>query len=252
MLKTFTTNSLITAKTTLAFAVCTLMAGSSVISRADDDKNKSSDRDKPEVSSSGVSKDNAQGGTGTGSSSQTGAATSGKLSRSDEKFVKESAMSGMMEVQMGKLGVQKGQSAQVKAFGQRLIDDHTKANTELRQLASQKGITLPDDKLASGSDTAGDSDRTKVRETESGEHKQHQAHLKKLESLSGTDFDREFARMAVQHHEKDVKEFEKASQKADDADLKAFAQKTAPVLREHLQQARSLQAQVGGTTGGSQ
>jgi putative membrane protein len=58
--------------------------------------------------------------------------------------------------------------------------------------------------------------------------------------------------MAVNDHEKDVKEFEKEAQKADDSDVKAFAQKTAPTLREHLQQAKSLQAQVGGTTGGSQ
>jgi putative membrane protein len=242
MLKPFKTNRLINAKATLAFAVCTLLAVSAATLRADDDKDKSSDKDKPESSSSAVSKDSSQGAPPT----QGGTATSGKLSRGDEKFVKDACMAGMKEVHMGKLGVQKAQNEQVKTYAQRLIDDHTKANTELKQLASQKGLTLPDDKFASSGETTSDSDRTKVRESESADHKEHQAHLKKLEALSGTEFDREFVRMAVKDHEKNVKEFEKASQKADDADLKAFAQKTTPTLREHLQQARSLQSQVGG------
>jgi putative membrane protein len=246
MLKTFQTNMFLNAKATLVCAVCILLALSVASARADD--NKPSSKDKPESSSSSVSKDSSQGGAGNASSTQTG----GKLSRMDEKFVKEAAMGGMMEVHMGKLGLQKAQNEQVKTYAQRLIDDHTKANTELKQLASQKGITLPDDKFASSSDTSSDADRTKVRESESGEHKEHHAALKKLEGMSGTEFDREFVRMAVKDHEKDVKEFEKASQKAEDSDLKAFAQKTAPVLREHLQQAQSLQAQVGANAASQQ
>jgi putative membrane protein len=246
MLKTYQTNMSLNAKATLVFAVCTLLTVSVATARADDDK--PSSKDKTESSSSSVSKDSSQGGAGSAASTQTG----GKLSRMDEKFVKDAAMGGMMEVHMGKLGVQKAQNEQVKTYAQRLIDDHTQANTELKQLASQKGITLPDDKFASSSDTSSDAERTKVRESESGEHKEHHAALKKLEGMSGTEFDREFVRMAVKDHEKDVKEFEKASQKAEDSDLKAFAQKTAPVLREHLQQARALQAQVGGAAGASQ
>jgi len=261
MRKTFRTNVNFSAKATVTLATCIFVALATTTRADDKDKqenpalqapakgggaelqpspstpsvNSSLDADKTGTSTS-------QGAPGSGSSTASG----GKLSRGDEKFVKDAAKGGMMEVHMGKLGVQKAQNAEVKQYAQRLIDDHTKANAELKQLAAQKGITLPDDKVASA-----DSERTKVRESEATTESEHGS-MTKLHNLSGTEFDREFVRMAVTDHEKDVKEFERAAQKSDDPDLKAWAQKTAPTLREHLQQAKSLQAQVGGTTGGSQ
>ncbi|HMJ89825.1 MAG TPA: DUF4142 domain-containing protein [Candidatus Acidoferrum sp.] len=228
MLKMFQTNKIVNAKTTLTFAVCTLLALSGASLRAQDqDVDSKSDID-------------AKGAAGANAASQSG----GKLSRSDKKFIEEACKGGKMEIHMGKLGVEKAQNDQVKQYAQRLIDDHTKAGTELKQLASQKGVTLPEEKIVSGTT---DSDRTKVRETEGSDHKEH-AGMKKLQGLSGTEFDREFVRMAVKDHEKDVKEFEKAAEKADDADVKAFAQKTVPTLREHLQQAKSLETQVGSSS----
>lgn len=242
MLKPIETNRSITAKITFTFALCTLLAVGAT-SRAQQDSTPP-----PTGTSTGTSASGAPGDKVT--SSQTGHA--GKISRSDEKFVTDAAKGGMMEVHMGKLGVQKAQNDQVKQYAQRLIDDHTKANAELKQLASQKGIALPEESKVAGVD-AKETERSKVRDLLGGnsDHKAH-ADMKRLEGLSGTDFDREFVRMAVNDHEKDVKEFEKAAQKADDADIKAFAQKTAPTLREHLQQAKSLQPQVGGTAGGNQ
>jgi len=216
------------AKATLALAVCTLLATGAAL-RADDNSDATKSKGAPD----------------SGTTAESGTRSS-KLSHGDQKFIHEAAKGGMMEVQMGRLGVQKAQNDQVKQFAQRLIDDHTKANSELKQLAASKGITLPDDKFAGTSET----DRTKVREeTDSTAHMSHP--MKKLETLSGTDFDREFVRMAVSDHEKDVKEFEKEAQKADDSDVRAFAQKTAPTLREHLQQAKSLQSQVGAGSGHS-
>lgn len=231
----------------LSLALCTVMGLSVPLLRADDTDQKADQR-------------------GTGAS-KSESRRSGQLNRQDEKFVRDAARGGQMEVHMGKLGVQKAQNEQVKQFAQKLIDDHTKANQELKQIASSKGITLPDsaDEVAG---TGRDTDRSRVREKSdaeagssrqkvrdraaaSGEKAGNKAEMQKLHSLSGTDFDREFVRMAVTDHEKDVKEFEKASQKLDDAELKSFAQKTLPTLREHLQQARGLQAQVGGTTGSS-
>jgi len=246
MLKPFQTNQVINAKATLAVAVCTLLALSSAIGRADNTV-QSQNRDSSSSASTSRSGHGGAGTAGVDASSETG--RSSHLSRSDQNFIKDAAKGGMMEVHMGKLGVQHAQNDQVKQYAQRLIDDHTKANAELKQLASQKGVTLPDDKVAS--DASSDTERSKVRDILSGDHKEHAA-MKKLEGLSGTDFDREFVRMAVDDHEKDVKEFEKEAQKADDTDLKAWAQKTAPTLREHLQQAKTLQAQVGGTTSNSQ
>jgi putative membrane protein len=209
------------AKTTLTLALCTVLALSLTSLRADD-------------------KDKA----GTGTATEAGQA--GKLSRSDEKFIKDACLGGLMEVHMGKLGVQKAQNAQLKQYAQRLIDDHTKANTELKQLASSKGLTLPDSHEGISSTTES-ADRTQVREKADAEsHKEHAA-IKKLEGLSGTEFDREFVRLAVNDHQKDIKEFEKAAKNADDTELKSFAAKTLPTLREHLQQARSLQSQVSAT-----
>jgi putative membrane protein len=209
------------AKFKLSLALCTVVALSTAALRADDDKDK--------------------GAPGGDTTKATGKAS--QLSRSDENFIKDACRGGHMEVQMGKLGVQKAQSPEVKQFAQRLIDDHTKAGAELKQLASSKGLTLPEPDKIAGT-TTDDSDRTQVREKEDTDHKGH-AEMKKLEGLSGTDFDRAFAKAAVNDHEKNVKEFEKASQKADDSDVKSFAAKTLPTLREHLQQARSLQASVG-------
>jgi putative membrane protein len=211
------------AKATLTLALCIVLALSAASLRADDN-----DKDKGAP----------------GSALETTKA--GKLSRADEKFVKDAAKGGMMEVHVGKLGVQKAQSDQVKQFAQRLIDDHTKANTELKSLATSKGVTLPEAHEGITS-TRDDTDRTQVREKSDaqGTDRKERGAMKKLEGLSGTDFDREFVKMAVNDHEKDVKEFEKASKNCDDAELKSFASKTLPTLREHLSQAKSLQASVG-------
>src|SRR5947208_3451166 len=65
------------------------------------------------------------------------------LSKKDVHFINDAAEGGMMEIHMGELGQQKGQSADVKSFAARLVSDHTKANDELKQLASSKGVTLP-------------------------------------------------------------------------------------------------------------
>ena len=223
-MKRFQMNINLNAKLTLALAVCTLLALS--------------------ASSRAVDSQLGKGAPPTGTTPADSAKTTSNLSRHDEKFIKDAAEGGMMEVHVGQLGVQKGQSAEVKQYAQRLIDDHTKANTELKQLAASKGVTLPDDKIASNTEA----DRSRVREILEG-HKDI-ADYKKLENLSGTEFDREFVRMAVNDHEKDVKEFDKAAEKSDDADVKAFAQKTAPILREHLQQAKALQTPSSGTSGG--
>jgi len=68
----------------------------------------------------------------------------GVPSRHDDRaFVMEAGPGGLAEVELGRLAAQKGQSADVKKFGQRMVTDHTKANAELKKLAASKGITLP-------------------------------------------------------------------------------------------------------------
>jgi putative membrane protein len=135
----------------------------------------------------------------------------------------DAAMGGMMEVELGRMAAQQGSSDAVKQFGQRMVDDHSKANEELMSLASSKGITL----------------------ATTMDEKQHKD-MMKLQAMTGADFDRAYSKMMLSDHKKDVSEFEKQSTKGTDPDLKAFASKTLPTLKEHLQMASALPANQSG------
>jgi putative membrane protein len=145
----------------------------------------------------------------------------GQLSESDYKFVVDVARSGQVEVQMGQLASQKGESQAVKDFGQRMVTDHTKANNELKQLISQKGATVP---------------------AELSHHEQ--SSVDRLQNQSGRDFDKVYAKDMAKDHKKDVKEFEKAAKDIKDSDLRAWAQKTLPVLQQHLKMAEQMETSV--------
>jgi putative membrane protein len=147
----------------------------------------------------------------------------GNMSSQDRDFVMDAAMGGMMEVELGRMAAQQGTSDAVKQFGQRMVDDHSKANEELMSLASSKGITL----------------------ATTMDEKQHKD-MMKLQAMTGADFDRAYSKMMLSDHKKDVSEFEKQSMKGTDPDLKAFASKTLPTLREHLQMANALPANQSG------
>jgi len=138
------------------------------------------------------------------------------------KFMKGAAQGGMAEVQLGKLAAQKADSADVKEFGQRMVDDHSKAGDELKQLASDKGVTLP----------------TEIPSKE-------QKLMNRLQGLSGPAFDKAYMEAMVKDHEHDVNAFRNASQKGPDADVKAWAAKTLPTLQDHLQMARQTAEKVG-------
>jgi len=149
-------------------------------------------------------------------------AAAGKMSAADSKFVHEAAMGGMAEVDLGKLAADKASSPDVKQFGQRMADDHSKANDELKALAMQKGVTLP---------TAVDP--------------AHKAVADKLAKLSGPAFDKAYMQDMVKDHDKDVAAFKHASTSAADADLKAWAGKTLPTLEEHQTMAKSINGKLG-------
>ena len=161
------------------------------------------------------------------------ASSSGKLAPADRQFIKKAAEGGLAEVQLGQLATEKADSQDVKQFGQRMVDDHTKANDQLKQVASQKGVTVPD-KL-SPKDAA-----TKAR----------------LEKLSGKAFDRAYMRDMEMDHTKDVSEFRLESKNAKDPDVKNFASQTLPTLQDHLKEAKSIAPKTGAktsqTSGGNQ
>lgn len=143
--------------------------------------------------------------------------TSSGLSATDQKFVKQAAEGGEAEVQLGQLAVQKAQSPDVKAFGQRMVDDHTKANDQLKQVAEQLGVTLPSQPSA-----------------------QDKAEKARLEKMSGAQFDKAYMNYMVADHKKDVAEFQKAASQATNPQVKNFAQSTLPTLQSHLQEAESV------------
>jgi len=139
----------------------------------------------------------------------------------DTKFAMMAAMGGMEEVEMGRLAAEKGASDEVRQFGQRMVDDHTKANQELTQLASSKGMTLP-----------------------ATLDPKHQADMQKMSALSGEAFDKAYVKMMVKDHKKDVGEFQKESTRGADADIKGFATRTLPTLQEHLQMIQRIDAKM--------
>jgi putative membrane protein len=159
---------------------------------------------------------------GTTMQKDNGSTASSSVSSMDRKFALTAAMGGMAEVEMSRLALQRASSDAVKQYAQKMIDDHTAANAELMQIASTKGINLP---------TAPDA---KMR-----------AMMAKLEKLSGAAFDHEYVMHAGhKDHQKMEKLFRDESTRGRDADLKAFAAKTLPVVQQHLQLARELHDKV--------
>jgi putative membrane protein len=135
----------------------------------------------------------------------------------DKKFVKEAALGGMTEVELGKLAAQKASSDDVKQFAQKMVDDHTKANDELKQAASKDNIPVPDT-LDS----------------------KHQSEIDKLSKLSGEQFDKAYVKNQLKEHETDVKEFSAEAQGGTDPEIRAFASSTLPVLQQHLELVKNL------------
>jgi putative membrane protein len=142
------------------------------------------------------------------------------LPAADAAFVKKAAEGGMHEVAIAKLAQEKAEHADVKSFAAKLVTDHSQANTDLKSLAAQKNLTL-------------------------AEAKGHGPVYAKLEKLSGAAFDRAFVAAMVDDHQKDVRAFEKVAKGSGDADVKAFAAKTLPTLKDHLTQVQDLSKTIG-------
>jgi putative membrane protein len=152
----------------------------------------------------------ARGGSPAATTDKAGArgASDAKLAHADRKFIENAAKGGMAEVQLGQLAAQKAQSAEVKQFGQKMVDDHTKANDQLKQIASSKNVELP---------TA--LDGSAKREYD------------RLSKMSGADFDREYMKHMVSDHKKDVKEFSDEAKSGKDSDVKQCARRAEAATR---------------------
>ncbi|MFD0792678.1 DUF4142 domain-containing protein [Mucilaginibacter litoreus] len=137
--------------------------------------------------------------------------------KADYEFAVEAANGGMMEVELGKLAQQKASSPQVVAFGKMMVTDHSKANTELKALAASKIITLPAI-LANKS----------------------QMEFDKMAKLDKTEFEKQYVEFMVKDHKEDIDKFKKEATDGKDAELKAFAAKTVPVLQHHLEEIQKI------------
>lgn len=175
----------------------------------------------PETETTGsiqaVSQTSPQAATATGASG----GTISDLPAEEKAFVADAGMLGLAEVQMSNLALEKGVSGNVRAFAQRMVTDHSNANAELSRLATMKGLALP-------TELAG--------ETESS--------LEHLTSISGADFDRTYIQQMIAHHQNGVARFERAAATAQDPEIKAFAAKHLPILRQHLADARDIAARM--------
>ncbi len=135
----------------------------------------------------------------------------------DAEFAVKAANGGMAEVEMSELAENKATDPGVKDFARMMITDHSQANEELKALAAQKNIALP---------SSPDEDKREI--------------LTRLSARSGKDFDKAYIREMVKDHEKDVKLFEDGLLEVRDAELRAFIEKTLPVLRKHLTHIKQL------------
>jgi len=134
-------------------------------------------------------------------------------------FVQKAATSDMYEVEAGKIASQKGQSNAVKSFGQMMVDAHSKTTDELKGIVASQGIKVD---LPTKLDS------------------KHQKLIDDLNAAYGADFDKTYAKQQVDGHKDAVSLFDAYAKKGDNAALKAFAQKTLPVIQQHLDEAKKL------------
>lgn len=137
---------------------------------------------------------------------------------SDQMFLTNAAIGGMAEVDAGKLASAKGNSKDVRGFGEKMVADHSRNNDELKQLAARKSVPLPATTDA-----------------------KHQEMLAKLQGLSGDAFDREYAADMVKGHEDMAALLERAARESKDPDVRTFATDTLTAVHMHHQLAVDLQ-----------
>jgi len=140
----------------------------------------------------------------------------------DQTFVNKAAQGGQAEVTLGQLASQKASNQKVKDFGQRMVADHGKAGQQLTGIAQKKSITPPSSMTS-----------------------EDEALYKKLQGMSGSEFDKTYMEAMVKDHQKDIDEFQREADSGKDSDVKAFASQTLPTLREHLKMAQDAAAAVG-------
>lgn len=149
------------------------------------------------------------------------AAANAKLSSGDEQALKDMAQANINEVAAAKIALSKAESSEVKAYAQKMVDDHGSALTKVQAVAKQKGVTLPTEPDA-----------------------KHKAMAEKLEKQSGDDFDKMYMENAgTKDHEMVLSKLKSDAEKIKDPDVKALADAHTPVVEQHLKEAQQMEKQ---------
>lgn len=151
----------------------------------------------------------------TGSMDTTSAAS---LTKDDRDFAEEASKGGLLEVTLGNLAKERATTSSIKEFGQKMVNDHTKANNELMAILKRKNMPV---------DVSYDKDQQKL--------------IDKLSNLGGKDFEKEYVDAMVKDHNDDVDDFKKAIDNVSDQELKSWAQNTLPILEQHRAEIKRIQ-----------
>lgn len=130
----------------------------------------------------------------------------------EKSFIKKAADGGMTEVELGRIASEKGGSDEVKDFGKLMVDDHTKINDNLKEVAAKMNVKVPDKVSA-----------------------KHHAMIEKMSGMSGADFDKAYVKDMVKDHKMDIAEFEKADKEVKNEDLKKFIENSMETMKGHLE-----------------
>ncbi|GGA60385.1 hypothetical protein GCM10011507_09910 [Edaphobacter acidisoli] len=135
----------------------------------------------------------------------------------DKMFLRGAAESGIAVGKFSQLAVEKSPSDDVRAFAQKMVDEHAKMNADLGRVADSLGIMMPKEM-----------------------NKADKAEYTKLQSLSGSDFDNAYLSLMVREHHRAMREFRMESNTVNDASLREAVDKDKHVIHEHLVEVNKL------------
>ena len=148
----------------------------------------------------------------------------GATSPQDRVFVKDALEGGMAELQLGQLALQKSNNADVKQFAQRMVDDHTKMGEQMKPIAQQIGVKIPD-----------------------GPSKKDKQTIAKLQELNGDDFDKAYMKDMVKDHKSDLNDFKTEAATGSNPAVQNAANQGSLVIGEHLQMAEQINQKTSAT-----
>jgi putative membrane protein len=137
---------------------------------------------------------------------------------SSGKFLADAMRENLLEVQACNLAFERATREEVKAFCQKMIDEHSRIGRLIEELAGKKQIQLPNDVTA-----------------------KQRAELEKLSQFSGEEFDRRFAGFNVREHEHEIRHYEEQAQQSTDPEVKGFAERGVKLLSRELEMAKKLE-----------